>query len=85
MSQPAQVSAESVLQWKISGKSTSRATNSAQAWKPKYSARCRASQKYSGSIMLTSAALITRVVKKMYSAPPDHCNSTNGRLKKKAS
>ena len=31
VSQPAQVRAESVLQWKISGNSTSRATNNAQA------------------------------------------------------
>ena len=31
VSQPAQASAESVLQWKISGNSTSNATNNAQA------------------------------------------------------
>ena len=36
-------------------------------------------------MMLMAAALTTRVVKKIYSAPPDHCSSTNGRLKKNAS
>ena len=70
---------------KISGSSTSSATNSAQAWKPKYQARWPASRKYSGSMMLTSAPATTIPVKRKYSAPPDHCSTTNGRLKKKAS
>ena len=36
-------------------------------------------------MMLTSAAAATRPVNRKYSAPPDHCRITNGRLKKNAS